>query len=129
MNIKGTGLELTPEIRDYAEKKIMSLDKFIRTDRDNIFSEVELSHVTKHHKNGDIFKAEINIGFSGLKFRAVAEGEGLYSSIDAAREIMEHELVSHKDRGTTLFRRGARSVKKMLKGIAKRNPFTSKYDK
>jgi hypothetical protein len=32
-----------------------------------------------------------------------------------------------KDRNQTLFKRGATSVKKMMKGLSKRNPFTAKY--
>ena len=42
------------------------------------------------------------------------------------KRISERQLVEFKNRRDTLFLRGARSVKKMIKGLSNRNPFTSK---
>ena len=122
ITINTSGIEITGAIRDYAEKKIESLSKFIRTDSNNIIANIELGQSTKHHKSGNIFRAEINISFVGKKFRAVSEKEDLYASIDEARDSIERELVSHKDKAQTLFRRGATSVKKLLKGLSRRKP-------
>ena len=61
------------------------------------------------------------------KLHTEGEEEDLYAAIDAIREDMFRQLTENKDRNETLFRRGARSVKKMLKGLSDRNPFTSKY--
>ena len=53
--------------------------------------------------------------------------EDLYVSVDDARDQIERQLTAKKDKGDTMFRRGARSIKKMMKGLSSRNPFTSKY--
>lgn len=123
-NIKATNLELTDAIRDYVEKKVESLEKFLNND--NVQVQVEVAKTTNHHKHGEVFKAEMDIRADGKKFFTVSEGEDLYATIDEAREAMMRELTHTKDRDRTLYKRGAASVKKMLKGISKRNPFTSK---
>jgi putative sigma-54 modulation protein len=124
IKIKATNMELTEAIRDYAEKKVDSLSKFIQGT--SVIADIEVGKTTNHHKNGDVFKAEINIISGGDKFFVNSERDDLYAAIDDAREAMYRELISNKDRSDTLFRRGARSVKKMLKGLSSRNPFTSK---
>jgi putative sigma-54 modulation protein len=124
INIKATNIELTDAIRDYVEKKVESLEKFLNND--NVQVQVEVAKTTNHHKNGEVYKAEFDIRANGKKFFTVAESEDLYSAVDMARESMISELTHNKDRERTLYKRGAISVKKMLKGISKRNPFTSK---
>lgn len=88
--------------------------------------QVEVGKTTNHHKNGEVYKAEIDIRVGGKKFFAESSNEDLYSAIDEAREAVVRELTHNKDRDQTLFKRGAISVKKMLKGLSSRNPFTSK---
>ncbi len=125
INIKATNMELTEAIRDYTDKKINSLEKFLHNESANV--QVEVAKTTNHHKNGDVFHAEIDMRAGTRKVFARAEGSDLYASIDEAREMIMRELTHKKDKSRTLFKRGATSVKKMLKGISSRNPFTSKY--
>lgn len=125
INIKGTQIELTDAIRDYVTKRVESLEKFIKDDSATVY--VEVGKTTHHHKNGDFFKAEFDIRMSGQKFFASSEKEDLYSAIDDAKEDISRAMTYQKDKKENLYRRGARSVKKMVKGLSKRNPFTSKY--
>jgi len=124
INIKATNVELTSEIKEYVNKKVDSIEKFLKDQNAQV--QVEVAKTTNHHKNGDVYKAEIDITSKGKKFFVESEMEDLYSAIDEARETMVRELTQVKDRERTLFKRGATSVKKMLKGISNRNPFTSK---
>lgn len=125
INIKATNIELTPAINDYVNKKLMGLEKFTKDKELIIYAEV--GKTTNHHKSGDIYKAEFNIEISGVKFYTVSEKEDLYKAIDDAKEEMVYQIKNNKKRKQTLFKRGSMSVKKMLKGISDRNPFTSKY--
>lgn len=127
INIKATNIVLTEAIRSYVTKRIESLSKLIERVKNDVVIDVEVSQTTKHHKSGGIFKTEVTIRNAGQKFRAVSTKDDLYASIDDAREELERQMTTGKDRSGTLFRRGARSVKKMLKGLSNRNPFTSKY--
>lgn len=125
INIKATNMELTDTISDYVDKRLSGIEKFVKDGEMN--AHVEIGRTTNHHKQGDVFKAEFNIEISGNKFYTLSEQEDLYTAIDDAKEEIIRQIKSNKDRKQTLFKRGATSVKKMLKGISKRNPFTSKY--
>lgn len=123
-------MELTEAIRDHVLKKVTNLEKLlngIKTEKGEVMVRFEVSKTTNHHKNGDIFQANCEINIDGKDFYSSAEDEDLYSAIDEVKENLFHEIGKNKDRKQTLFKRGAASVKKMLKGLSKRNPFTSKY--
>jgi ribosomal subunit interface protein len=123
-NIKVTNMELTGAINGYLDKRISGIEKFVKDGEMVVF--VELGKTTNHHKQGDIFRAEFNIEIAGNKFYAFSEKEDLYKAIDDAKREIVRQITSSKDKKQTLFKRGASSVKKMLKGISNRNPFTSK---
>ena len=125
-NIKATNIELTSAISDYVNKRLSGIEKFVK-DGEEMIAYIEVGKTTNHHKQGDVFRAEFNIEISGTKFYTFSEKEDLYAAIDDAKEEIVRQITSNKERKQTLFKRGAMSVKKMLKGISDRNPFTSKY--
>ena len=113
---------LTPK-----QKEVLTfIEKFIK-EGEKVIAYVEVGKTTNHHKQGDVFRAEFNIEISGKKFYAVSEEADLYAAIDGVKEEIVRQITTTKDRKQTLFKRGAMSVKKMLKGVSGRNPFTSKY--
>ncbi|NVN96919.1 ribosome-associated translation inhibitor RaiA [Candidatus Nomurabacteria bacterium] len=124
-NIKATNMELTGAITDYVNKKIESLNKFIPFGEEAIIY-IEVGKTTKHHKQGDYFKAEFDVSINGEKFFTDSEKSDLYKAIDDAKDEVIKKIKNSKKRKNTLYKRGATSVKKMMKGISKRNPFTSK---
>lgn len=119
MHIKATNLTVTPEISDYLQKKIDTLDKFIGDNTEEVLCDIELGKTTNHHRGGDVFGAEINIRKEGKYFRAVAEAETLYAAIDEMKDEIIRELTSHKSKQTTLVRRGGAMIKNMLRGFRK----------
>ncbi len=119
INIKATNIELTSALEEYVNKRMESVIKFLAENDYTI--QVEVGKTTNHHKNGDIYKAEFNIVSDGKNFFAESTNEDLYSAIDEVRDEMVRKLTHSKDRGQTLFKRGASSVKKMLKGIKSYN--------
>lgn len=127
IDIKALGIELTGAIDEYVRKRMVSLEKFTKNDMTNPRIEIEVGKTTEHHKKGDFFTAQATLQCVHGTFHVNTEEADLYAAIDAAKEDLERQLIAKKDRWNTLFRRGARSIKKMLKGISKRNPFTSKY--
>lgn len=125
INIKATNMELTNSIEEYVKKRVESASKFLNNQGAIVY--VEVGKTTNHHKNGEFYKTEIKVNIPRGNFFAMAETDDLYSSIDMAKSEIVRELTTNKDRASTLFKRGARSVKKMLKGLTSRNPLTSKY--
>ncbi len=116
INIKATGIELTSAISDYAEKKVISLEKYLESNTD-VVAHVEVGKTTQHHKSGDVFRAEIHLQGGGLDLYAVSDQADLYAAIDLVRDEMIHSLTQNKGKKETLTRRGGRMVKDVLKGL------------
>ncbi len=130
INLQGKNIELTDPIKDYVLKRVTNLEKLlssIKTERSEVSVRFEVGKTSNHHKSGEVFHANCLIKIDGKEFYSSAEEEDLYQAIDSVKETLFNEIGKNKDRRQTLFKRGAISVKKMLKGLSKRNPFTSKY--
>jgi putative sigma-54 modulation protein len=117
ISIKSTNIELTRALKDYTEKRISSVAKFTP---EKIDAFVEIGKTTNHHRQGDVFKAEVNITTSlGKKFCAISETSDLYQSIDEVRDEIVREISSSKGKKETLWKRGARKVKDIIRGFRK----------
>ncbi|MEK7060268.1 MAG: ribosome-associated translation inhibitor RaiA [Patescibacteria group bacterium] len=130
INLQGKNFELTEAIQDYVYKKVTNLEKLLSTierSGGEIMVNFEVGKSTKHHKSGVVFHSDCLINIDGQKFYASSDKEDIYQTIDEIKETLFREIRKNKDRKQTLFKRGASSIKKMLKGLSKRNPFTSKY--
>ena len=130
INLQGKNIELTTAINDYVLKRVGNLEKLLKHIEEGgaeAMVRFDVAKTTNHHKGGEIFHADCSITIKGDNFYSSAEKEDLYAAIDAVKENIFHEIQKHKDRKQTLFKRGAASIKKMLKGLSKRNPFTAKY--
>jgi ribosomal subunit interface protein len=125
INIKATNMELTPAISDYVNKKIDAISRYVGINIEMIVY-AEVGKTTKHHKQGDYFRAEFDVTIDGKNFFTDSEKSDLYKAIDDAKDELIKKIKNNKDKKNTLFKRGALSVKKMFKGMSKRNPITSK---
>ena len=93
VTISGKGIELTQAIKDYAEKKISSLDKFY----DNILrAEVVVGLESRHHLKGKNFICECKLVVPGNDLFVAKEEADLYKAIDKVRDHLENELKKHK---------------------------------
>jgi putative sigma-54 modulation protein len=120
INEKGTNMEITARIRDYLLKKLEHIEKFIDATDESAMCDVELGKTTNHHKNGDVFRTELNLHIKGKNFRAVSEMDDLFASIDIAKDEMVRELQSNKDKKVSSIRRGGARMKSFVKGLFNR---------
>lgn len=115
ITIKTTLIELTPALTDYTEKRLGSITKHTESAPTIM---VEIGKTTMHHRNGDIFRAEVNVITAlGKQYRAVSEKTDLYEAIDDVRAEIIRELKAGKSKAQTLFRRGAKRIKDLVKGL------------
>lgn len=129
INLQGKNFELTDTIKDYVLKRVTNLEKLlssIEKGGGEVFINFEVGKSTNHHKSGEVFHSDCLINIDGEKFYSSSDKEDIYQTIDEIKDTLFNEIKKNKDRKQTLFKRGATSVKKMLKGLSKRNPFTSK---
>ena len=130
INLQAKNIELTPAIHEYVMKRVTNLGKLLtklEEKGDDVIVQFEVSKTTNHHKAGEVFRATCSIELGGKNFYSSIDEEDLCQAVDAVKENLFREISKDKDRRQTLFKRGALSVKKMMKGLTKRNPETSKY--
>lgn len=118
INLKATGLSVTPAISDYVQKKISTIEKYLDDDHDDLVAQVEVGKTTRHHKTGNIFRAEVHITGRNLDLYAVSELDDLYAAVDAVEDEITHNALQLKGKRETLTRRSALAMKNMIKGLA-----------
>ncbi|MDQ5901733.1 MAG: putative sigma-54 modulation protein [Patescibacteria group bacterium] len=126
VNIKATNIELTDAIRDYVHSKISALGKIIGDEEGvNIF--IEIGKESNHHNKGeDVYMCEARMRFMAKDYYVKNFNSDLYAAVDATKDDVLRDVNSDKKRGETLFRRGARSLKKRIKGMKPWWPFGGK---
>ncbi len=119
INIKATGIELTPEIQAYVEKKLSVVGKYLEAN-ESLVAQVEVGKNSQHHQTGAIFRAEAHLIGGGVDLYALSEQADLYAAIDFLKDDLAHKLNHLKGKKQTLARRGGQMVKDMMRGW---NPF------
>lgn len=97
INITSDKLKLTEAIRNYLEKKINALEKFINTNTDSLISYAIVGKTTAHHSKGDHFKADIKISIPGKDFFVQIKKDDLYAAIDEAQDVLKREIIKYKE--------------------------------
>jgi len=117
ISIKATNIDLTEPLRLYVTERVESVRKLVTVSEESLHAAVEIGKTTHHHKQGDVFRAEVNFHVAHSLVRVVAVKDDLYAAIDEMRDSLARELASFKDKDRTILRRGASAVKGMLKGV------------
>lgn len=113
INIKATGIELTPALTTYVNDKMEMLERLL-TNCGDVLVNIEVGKETNHHKTGNWFFAEINLNCPGRILRHVVEEADLYAAIDKAKDGMAEEIRAYEKRKKSLFLRGARAFKNVF---------------
>ena len=116
INMKPTRIILTPAISDYVDKRIGTIGKFHENDS-TAQCDIELARTSNHHKQGDIFRADVHIVGKDKNIYASEEHEDLYAAIDAVRDNILREIKSTTSKKRSLIRRGGAQIKNIIKGI------------
>ncbi len=114
IQMKGSGLALTPEITGLIEHKLSSLGKFIPERATDATCAVEIQK-TAEHQSGKIFRAEVNLFMLGKLYRAEGTEEQIEKAIDEMRSDLKRELTRDHEKHDSLLKRGGRKIKEMLR--------------
>lgn len=114
-NIKGTGLSITPESRDYVERRLGRLEGLLR-DKDGARFDIELEYKESEEK---MYRAEVMLGDPKLHrpLRAQARAATLHEAIDMVEDELFHELSRGKQKRLHHIRQGAKRAKDFLRGF------------
>jgi len=112
--MKSKEIKISDDLSSYAEKRINKLGKFLESiDPNLIEATIEFCKAVGGQRQGNIFQADVNLTIPGKFFRSEVVGDNPYSMIDDAKEELEDEIRKFKTKKDTMFKRGARSVKKL----------------
>jgi putative sigma-54 modulation protein len=92
-DIRGKNIEVTEALKDYVEKRLSKLERFIE--------DVRVAQVTLSVE-GESHKVEVTIPLNGIILRGEEETEDMYSSIDLVVDKLEKQIDKYK---TKLYRR------------------------
>lgn len=112
---KATNVRLEDGWRSLVEQKFQTLAKYIGNETD-AKCDVEFEKETgEHHNNGMIHRVEANLFLRGKLHRAVSVKESFEQAIDDVRGELDNELRKSAEKRETLFKRGKRRIKDMLR--------------
>ena len=95
-SLKTTNLELTPDISSHLEETINSLDKFIKNVDSVVQAWVEIGRISKHHRSGKIYRAEVQIHLPGKSVRSEAVAKTIFQAINEVKDELQRELKQYK---------------------------------
>ena len=116
ISVSAARVELTPDLREYAEKKISAVGKVIDLSDDKTSAHVMLARTTSHHKSGDLFRADVRLDIGGTELFATAEESDVRAALDRLKDELLREAKTWKGRRKSLIRRGGQTIKKMIRG-------------
>ena len=91
-------LQIDPEVKSYAEKKVSKLDKFFRLE-----SEATVTFSTERGR----CRAEVTLKNNGMFYRASELTNDMHASIDSACALIERQIRKNKTRLEKKLRDGA----------------------
>lgn len=120
LEITGVRYELSDQIKDYANKKIGSLDKYLpEHEREPVKAQIVLSEEdgkTKNRYTADV-KLEVPHGTLTAKESTI----NMYAAIDIVEDKIKQQLNKHKDKQQN--NRKLRRTRRMLKQFREKRPF------
>lgn len=115
ITITSQNIDLTAALKDYTEKRLTSLAKF--TGGIPVIT-AEIGKTTLHHKQGEVFRASATVRTPlGKEYHAVSDQNDLYAAIDDVRSELAGMLSEGKKKQDSLWRKGGRHIKRLLKGL------------
>lgn len=118
INIKATNIDLAPALKEYVEKKLSHIEnKLIDNNQGGVSCDVEVGKTTRHHKHGDIYRAEFNLHIAGKFYRVESEESNLYAAIDKSKDELFRKVKNDKKKSIKQSRRGMLKIKNLLKGL------------
>ncbi|HTM68138.1 MAG TPA: ribosome-associated translation inhibitor RaiA [Candidatus Binatia bacterium] len=113
VSLKAKGITLTDAIRATIEKRLAALEKKVAKFGTSVNGEVEVGKTSKHHKKGELFRAEVHVRLPGKLVYAEALNQDLYAAIGAAVREASGQIASYKglrkeDRRTAKKTKGGR---------------------
>lgn len=100
IELKETNLRLIPITKEYVEKKLQSLERFVKRyeEKGEIHMFVEIARTTKHHQKGNVFYAEVTTELPKSIIRVEATNVDVRAALDEVRNLVKRECQQYKEK-------------------------------
>jgi len=88
--VRGKNIELNPALRDYAEKRLSKIEKYVRQDA--------LACTVTFSVERNKYVVEVTIPLNGLLLRAEEAAQDAFSSVDLVLEKLEKQIEKYRTR-------------------------------
>jgi ribosomal subunit interface protein len=112
-NIKATGLELTPEVTRYSNKRMRKIEKELARD-DTAVAQLEVERIQSHDA-GQQFRAELTLVGANLLLRFEATERSLHAALDVLENHALAELHKAKGKRQHVWRKQAQKFKEWVR--------------
>ena len=119
INTSAKGIELTGAIREYGERKILALHRFFKN-ASEVHATLVVGKETAHHREGEVFMADVTLSVDGHKYHFDAVASDLYVAIDKVQSELERMITTSKAKQESRFRRGGRRIKEAIHNLYSR---------
>jgi len=113
ISYKTTNTNVPDTLKTLLEAKFTSLEKYLGDETD-VGCEVEFEQ-TAPQKSGRIYRVEANLWFKGNMYRAEATEDQFEKAVDEVRSELDKELRRANKKRQSLFRKGSRKIKEMMR--------------
>jgi ribosomal subunit interface protein len=115
--IKSTDYQITPEVSDYLDTRLLTLEKLLGTDADLARCEVEVGRDAGNQRHGEhMWFAEITIKApGGLRARASNRASSINAAIDDVKEEVERQLRREKQAHIRILRKSGAAIKNLIR--------------
>lgn len=121
IHLKGKDMDITPSISERVHKQVESIEKYLSLQGDEeALAEFEVGLVSRHHKKGDVFRAELNLNYKGLLFRGVSKKPDMFMAIDEAVSDVARSVKRSLEKKKDVSRRKASKAKGFLRRFLRR---------
>lgn len=99
VEISSTRLDITDALKKYTEIKIKSVERMLKKFEvhGEIVAFVELSRTTRHHKQGDVYYAEITMKLPQKTIRIEKTHEDVRGAIDQLKNTLKEDISKLKE--------------------------------
>ncbi len=99
--IKGTNIELTPEMKVYLQNKFSTIEKYNKKINE---VRVEIEHDAKHQK-GEIIRCEVNVLVNGRIIRVEKNAVSFEKAVNKVRDHLKLVLVKQRKKSIDKYRK------------------------
>lgn len=114
LHLAGNNYELTEKVKEYAQKKIGGLDKYLpKNDRDATASVTLTMDQSGREDNQCVCEAQINS--HGVEFLAKEATINMFAAIDIASAKLKSQILKHKEKVSPKASQRSRWLNKLLR--------------